>query len=274
MFEMIAQGKTKKIWPHVDVENMVEIENKDDVTAGDGKKHDIIKDKGSFATQVTVQCFRLLEREGVKTHFRDCNLAEQNNVFVARQCKMIPIEVVVRRFAEGSYLKRYPDTKKGERFETPPVEFFLKDDRLHDPLIVYQGCDMWYSYSASEIFHGGEPEDRRNILFGADFFQDVRLCRKIIARMQQTARLVFLILEKAWETQRHTLIDLKIEFGFDCGTGELLVADTIDNDSWRLRRGGKDGKEMSKQAYRDGEPLETVRNNYFEVAVSSLSFME
>lgn len=273
MFEKITEGKTKIIWPHVDDENMVEIQNKDDVTAGDGKKHDIIKDKGSFVTQITVQCFRLLEREGVKTHFRSCNLAEQNDVFVARKCQMIPIEVVVRRFAEGSYLKRYPNTKKGERFETPPVEFFLKDDLSHDPLIVYQGCDMWYSYSASEVFRGGAPEDRGDILFGADFFQGVRLSEKIIAQMQQTARLAFLILEKAWKAQHHTLIDLKIEFGFDCGTGELLVADVVDNDSWRLRR-DKDGKEMSKQAYRDGEPLEMVRDNYFEVAVLSLSFME
>ena len=273
MFEKITEGKTKIIWPYLDDENLVEIENKDDITAGDGKKHDIMKDKGSFSTQTTVQCFKLLEREGVKTHYIDCNLAEQNNVFVARRCKMVPLEVVVRRFAEGSYLKRYPNVKKGERFETPLVEFFLKDDALHDPFIVYQGCDMWYVYPASDEFcRMGHLVDNSRIVFGGDFFKDYPLTKEI-SRMQQMARLVFLILEKAWREKQLTLVDLKIEFGFDCETGELLVADVIDNDSWRLRR-DKDDEEMSKQAYRDGEALENVHDKYFEVAVLSLSFIE
>jgi len=69
-------------------------------------------------------------------------------------------------------------------------------------------------------------------------------------------------LEKAWQLEGGTLVDLKVEFGFDRG-GRLLLADVIDNDSWRVLQ---DGFYIDKQVYRDGGALDDVAAKYRRVA--------
>ena len=80
--------------------------------------------------------------------------------------------------------------------------------------------------------------------------------------MGELAKKAFLILEYAWTFDKADLADFKVEFGID-SEGNLLIADVIDNDSWRLLF---DGKNLDKQVYRDGGALETVLKNYELVA--------
>ena len=72
----------------------------------------------------------------------------------------------------------------------------------------------------------------------------------------------FEILEKAWRRFEISLIDLKIEIGYSKKTKELVLADVIDNDSWRIWPQGDPKHQLDKQAFRDGESLTKVQNKY------------
>jgi phosphoribosylaminoimidazole synthetase len=90
----------------------------------------------------------------------------------------------------------------------------------------------------------------------------------LFEQMSAIAQRTFLILEKAWQLVGGRLVDLKIEFGFD-QRGNLVLADVIDNDSWRVLC---DGKYIDKQVYRDGADLETVAKLYANVAALTSRF--
>ena len=79
--------------------------------------------------------------------------------------------------------------------------------------------------------------------------------------MSRRARQTFLVLEKAWQLEGRKLVDMKVEFGCD-PSGQLLLADVIDNDSWRVL---EDGAYIDKQIYRDGGELEDVVKSYQHV---------
>src|SRR5579884_1815800 len=99
----VKEGKTKII---IDAgKGEVIIQSKDDITAGDGAKHDLLEGKAAASTQTTCNVFELLEASGIKTHFVG---RETDSSFRARNVRMIPLELVVRRYATGSYLKRNP----------------------------------------------------------------------------------------------------------------------------------------------------------------------
>ena len=262
---LVAEGKTKKIHLVKGSSDRVTVVAKDDITAGDGAKHDIIPDKGRLATATTCNVFRLLKACGLPVAF-----VEQDSAisFVAPKCDMLPYEVVVRREAHGSYLKRNPHLSKGQLFPQALVEFYLKtkdknwkgkpliaDDpfmqfaedakqiRLFNPAKPLQGQEPFLVLPASEVF-GRDQEGQ------------------IFPEMRRIARQAFLVLEKAWQLEGGTLVDLKVEFGFDA-KGGLLLADVIDNDSWRVLEGGS---YIDKQVYRDGGALDDVVAKYRHVA--------
>jgi phosphoribosylaminoimidazole-succinocarboxamide synthase len=159
-----------------------------------------------------------LNEANIPTHFvKQIN----DQTLLVKRCTMLPIEQVQRRIATGSYLKRHPEISEGTRFEPVLVETFLKDDANHDPQI-------W----EKDIIERG--------LANADE----------IANMAEQGRRVFETLERAWAGVDVTLVDLKIEFGRDT-QGKLMVADVIDNDSWRLWPGGDKTRMLDKQVYRN-----------------------
>jgi phosphoribosylaminoimidazole carboxylase PurE protein len=86
--------------------------------------------------------------------------------------------------------------------------------------------------------------------------------------MERIARHAFLVLEKAWQLEGGALVDFKVEFGFD-NKGRLLLADVIDNDSWRVI---ENGAYIDKQIYRDGGALDDVGAKYRQVAETTSRF--
>ena len=119
---LVTEGKTKKIYRIVG-SDLVSVVAKDDITAGDGAKHDVIPDKGRLATATTCNVFHLLKACGIPVAFEEQNSATS---FIAPPCTMLPYEVVVRREAHGSALKRSPHFSKGQLFPKLIVEFYLK----------------------------------------------------------------------------------------------------------------------------------------------------
>ena len=214
------------------------LRHKDLISAGDGARRNVIEGKGALSGRTAANVFTMLNGAGVPTHFV---AAPSPTEMIARRCSMIPVEVVMRRRATGSYLKRHADTAEGSRFDPVLVEFFIKDDANHDPQI-----------SEAEMVERG--------VAGAEE----------VAEMIEQARRVFGLLEEAWAALDVALIDLKIEFGRD-GDGRLLVADMIDNDSWRIWPGGDKSRMLDKQIYRnmasvDNEGLEELKQKYVQVA--------
>jgi phosphoribosylaminoimidazole carboxylase/phosphoribosylaminoimidazole-succinocarboxamide synthase len=268
---IVIEGKTKKVFEIIGNPDLVTVVSKDDITAGDGAKHDLIPEKAKFATATTCNVFRLLKACGLPVAFEEQDSATS---FIAPKCAMLPFEVVARREAHGSYLKRNPHFSKGQLFPQLIIEFFLKTkDRdwkgrplvCDDPLLIYsEGAEQIPLFNPAKPIQGQEPF---LILPAADVFgrdED----RKMVAKMRKLARRAFLVLEKAWQLAGGTLVDFKVEFGFDT-KGRLLLADVIDNDSWRVI---ESGGYIDKQVYRDGGALDDVAAKYRQVAETTGRF--
>ena len=262
---LVAEGKTKKIHLVKGSSDRVTVVAKDDITAGDGAKHDIIPDKGRLATATTCNVFRLLKACGLPVAF-----VEQDSAisFVSPKCDMLPYEVVVRREAHGSYLKRNPHLSKGQLFPQALVEFYLKtkDRNWKGKPLIADDPFMQFAEDAKQmrLFNPAKPLQGQEpflVLAGSEVFgRDDE--GQIFPEMRRIARQAFLVLEKAWQLEGGTLVDLKVEFGFDT-KGGLLLADVIDNDSWRVLEGGS---YIDKQVYRDGGALDDVVAKYRHVA--------
>jgi len=269
--DKIGGGKTKIIWKIN--ENAVEIESLSQVTAGDGARKEILENKDVIANNTTSNVFEYLEQHGIGSHFLR---RMSSKSFRALICRMIPLEVVIRRIATGSYLKRNPEIKEGTVFETPVVEFYFKDDEPEDkserdPFVVapksFEGAVNLYKPMIS--LH--KPKAGK---IGPDnFLRSMRspCSYNDYALMERIARDVFLSLETGFKNITElsddlkelvkppfVFKDLKVEFGKN--NEVLILADVIDNDSWRLE--DSNGIELSKEGFRQGDDLETVKHNF------------
>jgi phosphoribosylaminoimidazole carboxylase/phosphoribosylaminoimidazole-succinocarboxamide synthase len=262
---LIAEGKTKRIHQLAGSADLVSLVAKDDITAGDGAKHDVIPEKGRLANRTACNVFRLLKAAGVPVAFEE---QDSDTSFIAPGCSMLPYEVVTRREAHGSYLKRNPHIAKGQLFPQLIVEFYLKTkdkDWKGKPLVADDPL-MDYDERASQIrlFDPAKPLPAQEpflVLPTKEVFSTADE-QKFFPEMRRIARQVFLVLEKAWQLEGGTLVDLKVEFGLD-SKGRLLLADVIDNDSWRVI---ENGAYIDKQVYRDGGALDDVVAKYRRVA--------
>jgi phosphoribosylaminoimidazole carboxylase/phosphoribosylaminoimidazole-succinocarboxamide synthase len=241
----VARGKTKVLYRSGDRPDAVVVVSSDQITAGDGAKRNVIGGKGRLAALTTARIYRLLSACGLPTHYLSGGEDDDDNEMLVRRCEMIPIEVVVRGVAAGSYVKRNPGVKPGTVIAPRLVEYFFKDDANHDP-----------QYTAERIVDEGIATTLE------------------LAHMTDIARIVFDILAHAWRQQNVLLVDLKVEFGraptSDGGT-EILLADVIDNDSWRIWPAGDQSMMLDKQIYRNiaqpsSDDLANVKDKYEEVA--------
>src|SRR5215469_1028908 len=129
---LLAEGKTKQIYAYPGDDSLVYMVNKDQITAGDGARRNELTGKSRWSTITMANVYRLLNAQGIATHL----VKQVDDVTVlVKRCEMLPIEQVMRRIATGSYLKRTPGAKEGDRFQPVLVETFLKDDANHDPQI-------------------------------------------------------------------------------------------------------------------------------------------
>jgi len=241
----IARGKTKALFENPGQPHQLVVAQTDQISAGDGARHHEIPGKGRLAAQTTARIFRLLNLCGLPTHYLNGGEDDDNNEMVVRRCNMIPLEVVTRGVAAGSFVKRNPSIQRGTLLVPRLVEFFFKDDAAHDPLIT---PDQIVAQSIAS------PQE--------------------VGVMTELARLTFEILSHAWRKRDVLLVDLKIEFGRLAGgenQGQLVIADVIDNDSWRIWPQGREELMLDKQIYRNlenvnGEALERVKQAYERVA--------
>lgn len=241
----IASGKTKVLYESPGHADQLVVVQTDNISAGDGARKNVIAGKGRLAAQTTARVFRLLNLCGLPTHYLSGGEDDDNNEMLVRRANMLPLEVVVRGVAAGSFVRRNPGAQRGMLLVPRIIEFFLKDDANHDPQIT--------------------PEDiiARGIAALAE-----------VGAMSELARLTFDILSHAWRRRDVLLVDLKVEFGrLVAGNdkGQLVVADVIDNDSWRIWPQGREDRMLDKQMYRnlqtvDDAALATVKTAYEEVA--------
>ncbi|XP_059016635.1 bifunctional phosphoribosylaminoimidazole carboxylase/phosphoribosylaminoimidazole succinocarboxamide synthetase isoform X5 [Mustela lutreola] len=241
----LYEGKTKEVYELPDSPGKVLLQSKDQITAGNAARKNHLEGKAAISNKTTSCIFQLLKEAGIKTAFtRKCG----ETAFIAPKCEMIPIEWVCRRIATGSFLKRNPGVKEGYKFYPPKVELFFKDDANNDP--------QW-------------SEEQ---LIAAKFcFAGLVIGQTEVDIMNHATQAIFEILEKAWLPQNCTLVDMKIEFGVDITTKEIVLADVIDNDSWRLWPSGDRSQQKDKQSYRDlkevtPEGLQMVKKNFEWVA--------
>jgi phosphoribosylaminoimidazole-succinocarboxamide synthase len=241
----IAHGKTKVLYENPGQPHQLVVAQTDAISAGDGARRHEIAGKGRLAAQTTARVFRLLNLCGLPTHYLNGGEDDDNNEMVVRRCNMIPLEVVTRGVAAGSFVKRNPSVQRGALLVPRVIEFFLKDDAAHDPMIAPD------QIIAQNI---AAPQE--------------------VGVMTELARLTFDILSHAWRKRDVLLVDLKIEFGrLAAGEnqGQLAIADVIDNDSWRIWPQGREELMLDKQIYRnlegvDDEALEQVKRAYERVA--------
>jgi phosphoribosylaminoimidazole-succinocarboxamide synthase len=241
----VARGKTKVLYEKPGQPDVLVVQALDSITALDGARRNEIPGKGRLAAKTTARVFRLLNLCGLPTHYRAGGEDDDDNEMLVSRCTMIPLEVVVRGVAAGSLVRRRPEIARGSIIVPRMVEFFLKDDANHDPLI-----------EADEIV-------RRGIASPPE-----------IGWMGEIARITYEILAHAWRRRDTLLVDLKIEFGrltAGEGRGSLVIADVVDNDSWRIWPGGREDLMLDKQLYRNlaevtPADLDQIRQNYEQVA--------
>jgi phosphoribosylaminoimidazole-succinocarboxamide synthase len=268
---VVAEGKTKVVEDAGNGEVLVR--SKDDITAGDGARHDVLDGKAAASTRTAGNLFRLLERHDIPTHFVD---RVDDVTFRARDVEMIPLELVARRYATGSFRDRFPDLADGALLDDLVFEIFEKDDAHHDPLLEFDfqaGVLRRYVPNDRAAAAIG-PDVTAGDLIGEEPLNESRYAEispELIARLRSLTASTFEVLEAAWKQQGGVYLDFKIECGFDRETGDLLVADVIDSDSGRLRFGEVD---MSKQSYRDGTAtLPEIRKKFDEVAALTDRFV-
>ncbi|RMG30994.1 MAG: phosphoribosylaminoimidazolesuccinocarboxamide synthase [Methanobacteriota archaeon] len=222
----IYRGKVKSVEILENGEALVHF--RDDITAGDGVKRDRLQGKGTVNCKTSSFIFRKLEKAGIPTHFiREVN----ENTFLARALEILPVEVVVRNIAAGSFCRRY-GYEQGFMFNTPVVEFFYKDDELHDPLI------------------------------SKDVILKLGLATELELQWMESAALrVNSVLTSLFKEAGLILVDFKIEVGKD-KQGRLYVADEISGDSIRVWD-AETHEILDKDRFRKG--LGEVVKNYEEI---------
>jgi phosphoribosylaminoimidazole-succinocarboxamide synthase len=196
--EMLYEGKAKKVY-RTDDPDVLRIEYKDDATAFNGLKKGSIANKGVVNNKMSNHIFRLLEKQGIPTHLIQELSDRETDV---KRVEIVPVEVIIRNIAAGSFTKRL-GVEEGRELPVTVLEYSYKNDELGDPLIND------YHIAALELATAEE--------------------------METISEMAFLInreLQKIFADAGLILVDFKIEFGRY--KGSIILADEISPDTCRL----------------------------------------
>ncbi len=211
--EKLYEGKAKIIYA-TDEPDKVIMEFKDSATAFDAIKKAQIQGKGVINNTLASFFFELLKEKGIPTHYIK-KLSDRQ--MLTYRVEIIPVEVVVRNIAAGSIVKRLGIPEKTP-FNPPLVEFYLKNDELHDPII----CE--HHIYAMKL---AKPEE--------------------VQKMKELALKINDILKEFMDKHGIILVDFKLEFGRK--DGEIVLADEISPDTCRLWD-KETGEKLDKDRFR------------------------
>ena len=225
--EQLYEGKAKKVFATDDPELLI-VSYKDDATAFNGLKKGMIVGKGVINNRMSNLLMQRLEKAGIPTHFVE-ELSDRETL--VKKVSIVPLEVIVRNIAAGSFSKRY-GVEEGFVFEAPTIEFSYKNDELGDPLM-----DEYHAI-AMKLATKEEIETIKKYAFGVN---------------EQ--------LKEFWSQCGVTLVDFKLEFG-RFSDGAIMLADEISPDTCRLWD-SKTGEKLDKDRFRRN--LGGVEDAYAEV---------
>ena len=211
--EQLYEGKAKKVFATEDPKYYI-VSYKDDATAFNGEKKGTIVGKGVVNNRMSNIMCRMLEENGIETH-----LVEELNdrETVVKAVEIVPLEVIVRNVAAGSFSKRF-GVEEGTVLKNPTIEFCLKDDALGDPMI----------------------NDYQILALGVATREELDKMTEMTFKINE--------LLKAYFTKIGVkLIDFKIELGrFD---GRIILADEISPDTCRFWD-AETNKKLDKDRFR------------------------
>ena len=197
--DMLYQGKAKKMYA-TDDPDVLWVEYMNQATAFNGEKKEQIAGKGNLNNHITSVIFDLLKARGVDSHFiKRLSDTEQ----LVKKMDMFPLEIVLRNTAAGHFCSRL-GVEEGIDFDEPVLEYFLKNDDLHDPFV--NDDDL-------VVLHVCTREDLAEIA-------------PLAKRINEALIDIFTKIDVK-------LVDFKIEMG-RTSDGTLLLADEITPDSCRL----------------------------------------
>ena len=197
--EQLYEGKAKKVFATEDPQLLI-VQYKDDATAFNGVKKGTIVGKGIINNQMSNRLMAMLESEGVPTHFvRELSQRET----LVKKVSIVPLEVIVRNIAAGSFSKRY-GVEEGVVFDQPTIEFSYKNDELGDPLL---------NTKHALALKVATPEE-------------IEIIERYSLKINE-------VLKSCWLSRGVTLVDFKLEFG-RLADGTIVLADEISPDTCRL----------------------------------------
>ena len=211
--KLLVKGKAKSVYSTDEKDKLI-IEFRDDITAFDGGKKDVLKNKGNYNAEVSAFFFEYLKENGIKTHF--FTMLDSHHM-VVKKLTMIPLEVIVRNIAAGSLVRNYP-FREGAPLTPPLIVIDYKDDARHDPML------------------------NDEIIFALKLVTPADL-KKIKKMALEVNRLLGSLLS----AQGIALVDFKMEFGRQGKT--IYLGDEISMDSMRLWD-KKTGESLDKDVYR------------------------
>ena len=223
----IYEGKAKKVFATDNPEYYI-VEYKDDATAFNGLKKGTITGKGVINNKMSNIMFRLMEKKGIHTHFVE-ELSDRETV--VRAVKIVPLEIIIRNVAAGSFSKRY-GVEEGRELLRPTLEFSLKDDALNDPLI----------------------NDSHIIALGVATESELESIRNMAYKVND-------VMKEFFAGIGIKLIDFKIEAG-RLPNGEIVLADEISPDTCRFWD-AKTNEKLDKDRFR--RDLGNVEEAYQEI---------
>lgn len=197
--EQLYEGKAKRVFLTEDPEVVI-VSYKDDATAFNGEKKGTISGKGVVNNRMTNHVFKMMEKEGIPTHL----VEELNDRETAvKKVEIVPLEVIVRNVAAGSFSKRM-DVEEGTELLCPILEFSYKNDELGDPFI----------------------NDDYALALGLAEQEEIDTIRTYAKKVNEFLKGYFL-------DAGMKLIDFKIEFG-RLPDGTIILADEVSPDTCRL----------------------------------------